>query len=119
MHFLDSNQTPETAEFLSRIYEISITSPEAISMEKREDFINEDPATKSKLRNSEAIENILKSTGVFTETTVNLSDDVMNLINVAAARDGVMLGFLLLNKHCYLRDPFDKLLVKRTVEINQ
>jgi hypothetical protein len=54
-----------------------------ITQGKREDFINEDPATKSNKNAVLEIFKIVKKAGVFTEVNQNLSDDLMNLIDVA------------------------------------
>jgi hypothetical protein len=89
------------------------TSAEVISPGKREDFINEDPATKSNQKAVNTIQRIISGTKVFTEVSANLSDDIMNLIDVAAAlksnkptQPPELLAVLLMNKHCYIQNPF-------------
>lgn len=66
--------------------------------------------------------------------SANLSDDIMNLIDVAAALKSSkaneppeLIAVLLMNKHCYIQNPFaqkgtnadDQMLLKRSVEIKQ
>lgn len=99
--------------------------------EKREDFINEDPATKSSEQAVAELQRIVKSTKLFNEVNAHLSDDFMNLIDVAAAQskgqEMNLFGILLMNKHCYLATPFadsqtsdnDANLLRRTVELKQ
>jgi len=47
---------------------------------------------------------------LFTEVNAHLSDDFMNLVEVAAAQttgsDLHLFGILLMNRHCYLATPF-------------
>jgi len=98
-----------------------------LTPERREDFINEDPATKSSEQAVADLQRIIKSTKLFTEVNAHLSDDFMNLIDVAAARtsggaDSLdLFGLLLMNRHCYLATPFaeDAQLLRRTVELKQ
>ena len=65
---------------------------------------------------------------MFTEVNAHLSDDFMNLVEVAAAQsagsDLHLFGILLMNRHCYLATPFadpsdDSQLLRRSVELKQ
>ena len=65
---------------------------------------------------------------MFTEVNAHLSDDFMNLVEVAAAQtagsDLNLFGILLMNRHCYLVTPFadhcdDSQILRRTVELKQ
>lgn len=72
---------------------------------------------------------IVKKTKHFMEVSENLSDDLMNCVNVACALKGStpqaprFFGILLMNKHCYLHSPFHENgtdpIVRRTVELKQ
>ena len=72
---------PEDVLFFEKIY--NKFSTENIGAEKREEFINEDPATKSNQAAVTEIVKILKKTKKFLEVGANLSDDIMNLVDVA------------------------------------
>jgi hypothetical protein len=73
------------------------------------------------------MQRIIKSINVFTDVKAHLSDDFMNLIDVAAARgsgdDLELFGVLFLNKHCYLATPFaadlsdNAPILRRTLEL--
>ena len=66
---------------------------------------------------------------MFTEVNAHLSDDFMNLVEVAAAAapstdDLHLFGLLLMNRHCYLATPFadpseDSQQLRRSVELKQ
>lgn len=86
-----------------------------LSAEKREDFINEDPATKSSQHAVTDLARILKP--LLSEVTPNLSDDFMSLVDVAAADGEQMVALLLMNKHCYIRNAEGEQVVKRSVEL--
>ena len=86
-----------------------------LSAEKREDFINEDPATKSSQHAVVDLTRILKP--MFGEVTPNLSDDFMSLVDVAASDGEQMVGVLLMNSHCYIRNAEGEQVVKRSVEL--
>ena len=58
-----------------------------LSQELREYYINEDPATKSNKEMVAEIQRALKSTKQFSEVNAHLSDDLMNLIDVAAVAE--------------------------------
>ena len=63
-------------------------SPQQISIERREQLINEDPGTKSNQQVAKDIAKLLKSQSeVFHEVTTNMADDLMSLINVALTVD--------------------------------
>ncbi len=75
-------QEEQTTINFNHIYE----SFGRLTPEKREDFINEDPATKSNAGVVNEIAKILK--GTFDEVNPHLSDDLMTLIDVACATKG-------------------------------
>ena len=112
--------TQELPLEFERIYERMTTE---LSAEKRQELINEDPATKSSPAAVTEIMSTLKRGGAYKEVKANLSDDFMNLIDVACALPGsteeepILLGVTLMNKHCYLRTPLGEQVVKRSVEL--
>ena len=129
MWFERDENSKSTLDF-SKIYQ---NFQSDLTPERREDFINEDPATKSNEQAVVDLQRIVKSTKLFSEVNAHLSDDFMNLIDVAAARtlggsagntDLDLFGILLMNRHCYLATPFadpsdDTQLLRRTVELKQ
>ena len=80
--WFDQNNSDEATKQLN-FNEIYQKFAVDITQGKREDFINEDPATKSNKLAVSEIHRYVKKTGMFTEVNQNLSDDLMNLIDVA------------------------------------
>ena len=58
-----------------------------LDQEKREEFIDEDISTKATPKSTHEIAKLCKDMGMFKEVNMNVSDDIMNLINVACVRD--------------------------------
>ena len=89
-----------------------------ISKEKGEEFIAEDPSTKSNITAVQEIVKIVKKANMFSEVNQNISDDVINLIEVACKEKDELFGILLMNKHCYIQSMIDnEPLLKRSVEL--
>jgi hypothetical protein len=92
-----------------------------ISIERRELFIDEDPASKSSAHCRSMIQKLMKSFKLFDEVGINISDDIMNLIDVGCSNQGrneELLGVLIMNKHCYVQSPVNaEPMIKRSVEL--
>eukprot|EP00347_Sterkiella_histriomuscorum_P005947 403354650 len=101
-----------------------------ISAQKREEFINEEPATKSSQQLTSELQKYIKSSKLFKEIKLNLSDDLMTLINIACVsgskklnnkpEDIELTGFLVMNKHCYINTlAEDEPILKRSVDLKK
>ncbi|CDW77722.1 UNKNOWN [Stylonychia lemnae] len=122
MFWMQTGQEFKILQF-DKIYE-RITL--GISVERREEFINEDPATKVNQQLSNDLFRIIKKSNIFKEVTQNLSDDLMNLINIACVpqqalgEEQQLVGIILINKNSFISTIIDdQPIIRRTVDLKQ
>ena len=89
----------------------------SLPQEVSQHFLTDDTAFKSDQQAIDEVFEIVSTNKAFTAQK-NVSDELMNLVNVVCQVNEEVIGIQLLNQHCYLPPLIDdERMVKRTVEL--